>query len=484
MVEVMTAAIAAARHRIAAWRADPVLFVREAFAVEPDAWQAVVLRAFNTNARQAMKACKGPGKSAVLAWLAWLYLATRPHPKVVCTSITGDNLADGLWTEMAKWQNKSPFLLAAFQWSKTRIVARDHPETWWASARTWAKGADATQQADALAGIHSDYVLFIIDEAGGVPDAVAAAAEAGLANVIDPTKQEAHLLIAGNPTMLEGPLHRACTSERHLWHVTEITSDPDDPNRTPRVSVQWAREQIEKFGKDNPWVLVNVFGRFPPSSLNALLGPDEVSAAMRRCLPEEAYDWAAKVLGVDVARFGDDRTVLAPRQGLVAFQMAEMRGARSTEVAARAAKAEDEWGADAVMVDGTGGYGAGVIDNLVAGGRSPIEVQFGGKADDSRFANKRTEMWWDMAEWVKRGGCLPNDPELVRELTAPTYTFVGGKLALEPKDQIKARLGFSPDKADALACTFAVAVQPRPRDRNGRPVAHQVGRYITESDDE
>ncbi len=477
-----TDAVVAAQRRIAVWKADPVAFVREQFQVEPDAWQLVVLRAFNTNPRQAMKACKGPGKSAVLAWLVWLFLSTRPHPKVVCTSITGDNLADGLWTELAKWQNKSPFLLAAFQWAKTRIVAKDHPNTWWASARSWAKGADATQQADALAGIHSDNVLFVIDEAGGVPDAVAAAAEAGLANVIDPNVQEAHLLLAGNPTMLEGPLHRACTSERHLWHVTEITSDPDDPNRTPRVSIKWAREQIEKFGKDNPWVLVNVFGKFPPSSLNALLGPDEVSVAMKRHLPIDAYDWAAKVIGVDVARFGDDRTTLAPRQGLVAFQLIEMRGARSTEVAARVAKAEDDWQADGVCVDGTGGYGAGVIDNLVAAGRTPFEVQFGGAPDDKRFANKRTEMWWDMAQWVKKGGCLPNDPELLRELTAPTYTFVGGKLALEPKDQIKARLGFSPDKADGLACTFAVAIQPRPRDLTGRQMPNGTGRTVTSDD--
>jgi hypothetical protein len=444
------------------WRTDPVSFVREVFKADPDAWQVDVLTAFPQQQRMAMKACKGPGKSCVLAWLVWNFMLTRLHPKVVCTSITGDNLADGLWTELANWQNRSELLRSAFTWSKTRIVANDHPETWWASARQWAKGSDAKTQGETLAGIHADNVLFVIDEAGGVPDAVVAAAEAGLANVVDPGKQEAHLLIAGNPYMLEGPLYRACTSERKLWHLTEITADPDDPKRTPRVSVDWARQQIEKFGRDNPWVLVNVFGKFPPGSLNSLLGPDEVNACLGRHLVEDTYRHAAKVIGVDVARFGDDRTVLFPRQGPVAFAPVIMRGARTEQIAGRVAAAITKWGADAVLVDGTGGYGAGVIDALRLANFDVIEVQFAGKANDPRYANKRAEMWFEMAEWVKTGGvALPNLPELSAELTAPTYLFTGGRFQIEPKDQIKARLGWSPDLGDGLALTFAQQVQPK-----------------------
>ena len=104
-----------------------------------------------------------------------------------------------------------------------------------------------------------------------------ATAEAALASCV-----EGHIVQAGNPTHLEGPLYRACTSERRLWHLTEITGDPDDPRRATRISAQWAREQIEKYGRDNPWVLVNVFGRFPPSSLDTLIGPDECAEATKR----------------------------------------------------------------------------------------------------------------------------------------------------------------------------------------------------------
>lgn len=437
--------------KLSEWRRDPILFVREVFGVEPDEWQKDVLSAFAKHQRVATKACKGPGKTAVDAMCAWNFLLTRPHPKIAATSISGDNLSDGLWTEMAKWQNKSEMLKQMFVWTKTRIFAKDHPETWWMSARTWSKSSDTSQQADTLAGLHADYLLFIIDEVGGVPDSVMAAAEAGLASGI-----ETKLLISGNPTSTDGPLWRACTSERHLWYVVEITSDPDDPKRTPRVSVEWAREQIQKYGKDNPWVMVNVFGQFPPNSINSLVGVDEVVAATKRSIPEGALMTAQKRIGVDVARFGDDRTVIFPRQGLVAFKPVEMRNARSNDIAARVMNAKLSWGSELEFIDGTGGYGSGVIDYMIQSGHTPHEIHFSGKAISDKYYNKRSENWFLMAEWIRRGGCLPNISELIKELSTPTYTFKGGKFLLEPKDQIKERLGSSPDYADALSLTFSL----------------------------
>lgn len=282
------------------WRVDPVAFVRENFHVEPDAWQLRVLRSaarsVKSAVRIAMKASKGVGKSAVLAWLMWWFFTTRLHPKIIATSITADNLKDGLWTELASWQQKSPLLAAIATWSAERIVSNDHPETWWMSARTWPKGADASQQANTLAGIHADNVMFVLDESGGIPDAVMAAAEAGLANASPANGREAILLQAGNPTHLEGPLYRACTSEKHLWDVIEISADPDDPMRSTRVTREWALDQIAKYGRDSAYVLVNVFGKFPPGSANALLGPDDVYAAMHRKLGDRDFMDEVKIL--------------------------------------------------------------------------------------------------------------------------------------------------------------------------------------------
>lgn len=441
--------------KIKEWRKDPVQFVKEVFHVEPDPWQIDALMSFAKNRRLAMLASKGVGKTTLLSWCAWNFLVTRPEPKIAATSVSWDNLSDGLWTEMAKWQSKSPLLKEMFTWTKTRIFATHFPETWWMSARSWAKGADSTQQADTLAGLHADYILFILDEVGAIPDAVMAAAEAALSS-----GKECKLLIAGNPTHLEGPLYRAASQERHLWDVIEINSDPDNPKRSPRVLVEWAREQIEKYGKDSAWVMVNVFGRFPPGSLNTLLGVDEVRDAMKRGLREQDYSFAQKRLGIDVARFGDDRTVIFPRQGLRAFKPVEIRNARTNEIASRVMVAKSKWGSEVELVDDTGGFGGGVIDSLLQAGVSSIAVNFASKADDARYLNKRAEIWFRMAEWVKRGGCLPDIPELVRELTAPTYYFQNGRFQIEPKDQIKERLGASPDLADALALTFALPEAP------------------------
>ena len=444
------------RADIAGWAASPASFVRELFGVEPDAWQEEVLSAFPKSPRLAMKACKGPGKTAVEAWLAWNFLVTRVEPKIAATSITADNLFDNLWAEMAKWQQRAPYLREHFKWTKDRIVCKARPETWWMSARTWNRTTDRTQQGNTLAGLHADHILFILDESGGIPDAVMATAEAALSSCI-----EGHIVQAGNPTHLDGPLYRACTSERRLWHVTEITADPDDRRRSSRVKAEWAREQIEKYGRDNPWVLVNVFGRFPPGSLNTLIGPDECRAAMERRYADADIIRAPRVLGVDVARFGDDASVIFPRQGLLALPPLKLRNADGLQGAGAVARRAADWKADAIFVDDTGGWGASWIDNLRTLGHVPIGVGFASRPNDPRYDNKRTEMYFELVQWIKNGGALPDVPELVAALSQTTYSFRGDRLLLEPKEQVKARLGYSPDDADALALTFAQPVAAR-----------------------
>jgi hypothetical protein len=443
------------------WCEHPEVMVRDEFDVEPDAWQLEALAAFPHVGRLAMKACKGPGKTAVLAWLVLNFLATRPHARVGCTSITFDNLHDNLWAELAKWLGKSKYLSSMFTWSAMRIANKKYPATWFAAARAWPKHADAQRQADALAGFHADHVMFVLDESGGIPQAVMATAEAVLASGV-----ESKVVQAGNPTTLDGPLYRACVTDRHLWTVISITGDPDDPKRSPRISLEWARDQIQQYGRDNPWVRVNVLGEFPPASLNALLGPEDVEAAFARKLVGDVYLWAQKRLGIDVARFGDDRHVIFPRQGLRAFRPRVMRSARgssvSTDLAGAIVGAKTTWGSDVELMDVTGGWAAGTRDVLLTAGIPVIELNFGGDALDPKYENRRAELWFGMAQWVKAGGWLPKIPELVAELTTPTYTFSRrGKFIVEPKDLVKGRLGRSPDLADGLACTFGLPEMPR-----------------------
>ena len=446
-----------ARRTLLRWKADPVAMVREAFQAEPEPYQADALLAFANPAiqRVALKACKGPGKTTSLAWMILNFMATRPYPKAAATSITEDNLADTLWPEIAKWHNRSPFFVANFAWTKTRYVNREAPDNWFATARTWPKTADAERQADTLAGLHADHIAFFLDESGGIPQAVMTTAEAVLA-----TGLECKVVQAGNPTHTTGPLYRACTIDRALWHLVTITGDPDNPRRSSRIKLDWARQQIASYGRDNPWVMVNVLGEFPPASINALLGVEEVQAAMARHLRREEYEWAQKRIGIDVARFGDDRTVLFPRQGLASFRPVVMRNQRTTEIAARAFTAHTRWGNELLLVDDTGHWGHGVIDNLVTAGLPVLPVYYNGKALDARYKNRRAEFWIEGAKAIKAGAALPPIPEMVPELTEPTYTFLNGVFVLESKEQIKERLGFSPDLADAYMQTYAIPDLP------------------------
>jgi hypothetical protein len=195
---------------------------------------------------------------------------------------------------------------------------------------------------------------------------------------------------------------------------------------------------------------------FAAAGDNQLISLSDVEAASQRVLQRHEYDWSPKILGVDPARFGADRSVIFPRQGLRAGTPIVMRGVNNMDLAARVAQEARNWQADAVFVDA--GAGAGVIDRLRQIGVDCIEVPFGGKPIDPQYKNKRAEMWSLMAEWIV-SGAIPNEAELKQDLAAPTYSYDAvGRKQLEAKDEIKKRGLPSPDMGDALALTFAMPV--------------------------
>lgn len=453
------------RDLVRIWRHNPVRFVFDNFQTSPDAWQERALIAFANGdekiLRMSLQACAGPGKSAVLAWCGWHFLMCQgergSHPKGAAISITQDNLKDNLWSEFSKWQQRSKTLTDLFNWTKTRIFSKDHPDTWFLSARSFNKSANAEEQGRVLSGLHSKYVLFLIDESGDIPPNVLKSVDQAFSTA---DKVFGRAIQAGNPTSTSGMLYAAQSELADQWFVIRITGDPEDPERSPRIDKKWAQAQIEKYGRDDPWVMSYILGRFPAAGINNLLTVDQVEDAMNRTLSVTDYEFAQKRLGIDVARFGTDSTIIFPRQGLRAHKYVEMRNARGPEIAARVMAAKARWDSENEFVDGTGGFGSGVVDSMLLAGANPMEVHFSGKADDPRYYNKRAEMWFRLAEWVKRGGVLPKCPVLKKELVAPTYGFKNGKFILESKDQLKERLLYSPDRADALALTFATVDQP------------------------
>lgn len=439
-------------------------FVRECFGAEPDPWQAEALESFTQHRRIAMVACKGPGKSTVLSWLVWNFLATRPHPKIAATSITGTTLHDTLWVELAKWQGRSRFLTEAFTWSHNRIVAKDHPETWFASARAWSRDADPEQQGNTLAGFRGDYVLFVLDEAGGIPDAVSMKAEAGLSTGI-----ESRIVIAGNPTHLSGPLYRAATTERKHWKVFEVTGDPDDPKRAPRVDIEESRLMIQRYGRQDSLVQVDVFGRFPSGATDAPVSRQQFEDAFTRWETGVDLSHTPRTMGLDVARFGSDSSVLCFREGDMVLGFDDWRGQDTNYTTGRVIEAAEQWAADIncrpqdipIMVDDIG-VGGGVTDNLGALGYSVVGVNVGTAAFDSvRHSNLRAELNLHLQSRFRAGGIalhpsVKTDTTLMAEGTTLKVGYAAGtsKRKIESKEDYKKRTGKSPDYWDALVLAY------------------------------
>ena len=208
----------------------------------------------------------------------------------------------------------------------------------------------------------------------------------------------------------------------------------------------------------------NVFAReylcdFSVAGPNQLLSANEVDRACCRSYHESDIAHAPRIIGADIARQGDDATVIIARQGMLAREPIVMQGADSMAVADRIAHAIESWGPDAVFIDGSGGYGAGVIDRLRTLKHTVHEVQFGGVPADQRYANKRAEMWHRCADWVKGSGQIPRCQRLVEDLCAPTYEHDRkDRLTLESKDDLRDRGMPSSDYGDALCLTFAMPV--------------------------
>lgn len=445
------------------WREDPAIFVKDNFGVEPEAWQASVLKAFSSwepeKIRITMKSAVGVGKSAVLSWCAWNFLScygdSTDHPKGAALSISEANLKDNLWAELSKWQTKSDFLSQAFQWTASRVFAKDHPQTWFLAARNFAQTADAETLGKTLSGLHSKYAAFIIDESGAIPVQVGKAAEQAVGEVMA-RNGFVKICQAGNPISTQGMLYASVKAANGV--VVSITGDPDDPNASKRMDKKWAQDMIDLYGRNDAWVKTMILGLFPDTGINTLLGLDEVEKSMHKTrVVIEDIQHSQKRIGVDVARFGTDETVIFCRQGLMAFRPVIMRSATGPQIGSKIMNIMTKFPAERIFVDDTGGYGSSVVDYLGMNDIPCTPVNFGSKSDTARYFNKRGEMWFRLADWVKKGGRMPKDPILSKELLAATYTFKKGKLALEEKEMMRKRLGHSTDRADALCLTFSEA---------------------------
>ena len=320
-------------------------------------------------------------------------------------------------------------------------------------------GAD---NADALRGLYFDYV--VMDEVADMKPFV-------WGEIVRPAlaDRKGRCLFIGTPKGMNlfFELYNRGTGDGKVW-ASLVFRSSDTVNILPWIT----QEELDNARAD----LTDAQFRqefecdFNASSDNTLIPLDIIYKARGKHIPEQDYRHSPLVFGVDVARFGGDACVIQPRQGLAAFTPVRIVGIDNMSFASMLHRKIVAERPDAVFIDA--GRGEGIIDRLRQLG-SPsaiIEVPFGGQAIDhtvNGYANRRAEMWDGMRKWLQQGGAIPNDYELTKELAAPTYTYDGqSRLKLESKETIRERVGFSPDRADALALTFAEPITGR-RDFTG-----------------
>ena len=468
---------------IASCANDPVAFARVAFPWGEgelsewpwdekqcglDTWQLKVLEDLRdglstsseaiTAVLEAVASGHGVGKSALVAIIILWAISTEADTKGIVTANTEKQLVTKTWAELAKW-HRMCLCGHWFELTATALFAKDpnHSKTWRIDMVPWSE-----KNSEAFAGLHNKgrRVLLIFDEASAIPDKIWEVAEGAL------TDEGTEIIFCafGNPTRARGRFRDCFGRFKHRWTTYHV-----DSRKARMTNKKQLQAWIDDYGIESDFVKVRVLGQFPTADVNSLFLEPDIEAAMSRLPKRGTFEHLERVLGVDVARQGGDDSVIATRYGSVIFPLDRMHIPDSQLVAQAVASEQDNFGGekdeqtDGTLIDATGGYGTGVVDALRAMNRDATEVYFSGKAADPRYFNKRSEMYFRFANWVKHGGCLPRDSMLKEELLAITYSFNGDKFTICDKDEIREEIGRSPDAADACACTFAVPVSPGAR---------------------
>ncbi len=416
----------------------------------------------------------GVGKSAEVAWIILFLMSTRVDTRGVVTASTQFQLEDKTWPELSKWHN---LLLNKhwFEWSATGLTFAAYPESKRKNYKTTAATV-SEQKTEAFAGLHNEgkTVFVIFDESSGVHGKVWEVSEGAL------TDGEAFFFAYGNPTRPDGEFADCFDKHAHLYRTRHV--DSREVSHTNKQALQGI---IDKYGDDSDEVKVRVKGQFPNQSFNGFCSMEIVRMAVEREL-EYIDRNAGLIMAVDVARFGNDSSVIRFRRGRDGRTIPPKRfkGLPLTKLASLCMAEADIHRPDAIVIESTG-VGAGVVDIMRDRGYRITEVHPGAAAErNDLYINRRAEYWSIMRDWLFEEGCIDDSPELFSELTTIQYTLDRHeqRVKLEPKEEMKKRGLTSPDDADTLALTFAVKVARRDRNLDVHNSGTR-GRAITEYDE-
>lgn len=432
----------------------PARFVRELLGAEPSDEQLQLLTWYGEGEQyMAAKSGHGVGKTACLAWIILHHLFTRYPQRTAVTAPTTGQLFDALYPEIKLWLKKLPvFLQDRFEVKGESIVLKADTAGSFLTAKT-----SRPETPEALAGIHSEYVLLVGDEASGIPDPVFQAASGSMSG------HNAITLLAGNPVRTTGLFFDVFHTLKEQWKTITINCE-----NSPRVSKSYCAQMAKRYGANSNAYRVRVLGEFPVAGLRNIIPWELTNAATTRDMavnPVHAVVW-----GLDVARYGGDRSALCKRRGTVVAEAVQTWHDLDTMQLAAVIKAE--WDRTyppdrpaEILVDSIG-IGAGVVDRLVQLNMPAFGINVSESAAMSdMYQNLKAELWFLAKDWFTKLNCrLPletNLPEgersLAEELAIPEYHFTktSNKFIVESKAEVKKRGFDSPDKADAFVLTFA-----------------------------
>lgn len=479
----------------AIWHADPERYARERLGMRPTWQQRKVFEAIREpGAKVSVRSGHGTGKTGATAAVLWWFLECYEFSKIPCTAPTSHQLRDVLWAEIAKWERKSdarfkkfrvmPALRLSSMFARTfeRIQDRAAKSEWFAVARTSGRdNPDALQgfhatdltisddgrtieadENDSESGKEADgKILFIIDEASGVDDAVFQVAEGALSSA------GARLLMLGNPTRTTGYFADSHRGARSQYTTMHFRSD-----ESPLVDPEYRQRLVRRYGEQSNVVRVRADGDFPLQDDDVLISIEWAEAAIDR--DPYGAETADVRIGVDVARYGDDRTVIVVRQGRNLLH-SEIHSKISTmKTAGHALALLRRYHGATIYVDVIG-VGAGVVDRIQEQNAAVVGVNVAEAApkrqkgaEDMQGKILRDYLWLEMSDWLRddlpsfAGVDRDTADDLAGELATTKYAFdSSGKISVESKEQMKKRLHRSPDIADALGVTFAPAKRAR-----------------------
>lgn len=446
------------------WReGGPALFAKEALKVDPEDWQWEGSKILVKRRKLSVRSGHGVGKSTFMAWcILWFCICYFPC-KVPATAPTGHQLDDVLWAELAKWhrvlKENLPALGGEFEWTAGAFKLKTNPSESFAVART-----SRPERPEALQGFHSENILFLIDEASGVADNVFEVAEGALST------EGAFVVMAANPTRQSGYFFESHHKMRSDWGTLHVNGE-----NCRRVSKAYIDSMARKYGRQSAIYKVRVQGEFATAA-DGVIPLELCESAKIRDVAKN--DQAPIIWGLDVARFGDDSTALAKRQGN--HQLEKCREWYGKDTMQTVGLIKHEWDNTprdlrpaSINVDVIG-IGAGVVDRLkelnlpVYGCNVAESAAVNADADQQQYSRLRDELWFKGRQWLEALDCkLLDDDDLIGEMTTPKYAILSnGLIKVESKKELKDRGVKSPNLADAWLLTFASDGAEQPWDED------------------